>query len=96
MSECLSDGADGVLSIEYDASVRCEECGRPYWREVDICANFDKAEVSVIDIFMPSSVSGRAAGTTNGLINGKETYRRILIRRKNSEASYGIIQIYEL
>ena len=35
-----------------------------------------------VDFFYPLSVTSRAAGSMNGKINGKETYRRVLIRRK--------------
>lgn len=35
-----------------------------------------------IDTFLPLSIKSRAAGTMNGLLNGNETYRCILIRRK--------------
>ena len=35
-----------------------------------------------IDYFFPLSISGRSAGTMNGLLSGKETYRRVLIRKK--------------
>lgn len=37
---------------------------------------------AAVNIIFPLSITGRAAGTMNGLINGKETYRRVLIRRK--------------
>ena len=35
-----------------------------------------------MNVFMPLSITSRAVGTMNGLISGKETYRRILIRQK--------------
>lgn len=44
--------------------------------------NNNQTEKEPIDLFYPLSITSRAAGTMNGLINGKETYRRILIRQK--------------
>lgn len=44
--------------------------------------NDNRAQIEPIDYFYPLSVKSRAAGTMNGLINGKETYRRILICKK--------------
>ena len=44
--------------------------------------NNNQTEIEPIDYFFPLSIKSRAAGTMNGMINGKETYRRILIRRK--------------
>lgn len=44
--------------------------------------NNNQAEIEPIDYFYPRRVKSRAAGTMNGLIDGKETYRRILIQRK--------------
>ena len=48
--------------------------GKAYLRE-----NNNQAEIEPIDYFYPLSIKSRAAGTMNGLIDGKETYRRILI-----------------
>lgn len=44
--------------------------------------NNNKAEIEPIDVFYPLSIKSRAAGTMNGLIDGKETYRRVLIQKK--------------
>lgn len=44
--------------------------------------NHGQAQIEPIDYFFPSSVKSRAAGSMNGTINGKETYRRVLICRK--------------
>lgn len=44
--------------------------------------NNNKAEIEPIDLFFPLSITSRAAGTMNGLLNGKETYRRILIIKR--------------
>lgn len=44
--------------------------------------NNNQTEIEPIDYFYPLSIKSRAAGTMNGLINGKETYRRILICKK--------------
>lgn len=52
---------------------------RDYWK-ADVRKNLCGAEI--IDTFLPLSIKSRAAGTMNGLLNGNETYRRILIRRK--------------
>ena len=45
--------------------------------------NNNQTEIEPIDYFYPLSIKSRAAGTMNGLINGKETYVRVLIRRKS-------------
>ena len=50
--------------------------------QTDVCAYYDSPETEPVNIMLPLSITSRAAGTMNGLINGKETYRRILIRRK--------------
>lgn len=50
-------------------------------RAQDICQSAYQKET--VDLFFPLVVTGRAPGTLNGLINGNETYRRILIRRRN-------------
>lgn len=42
----------------------------------------NQTEIEPIDLFFPLCITNRAAGTMNGIINGKETYRRILIRKK--------------
>jgi len=42
----------------------------------------NQSEIEPVDYFYPLSIKGRVAGTMNGMINGKETYRRILIRKK--------------
>lgn len=44
--------------------------------------NNNQTEIEAVDYFYPLSIKSRAAGTMNGLINGKETYRRILICKK--------------
>lgn len=44
--------------------------------------NNNQTEIEPIDYFYPLSIKSRAAGTMNGLIDGKETYRRILICKK--------------
>lgn len=43
--------------------------------------NNNQTEIEPIDLFFPNATS-RSAGSMNGLIDGKETYRRILIRKK--------------
>lgn len=47
--------------------------------------NHGQAQIEPIDYFFPSSVKSRAAGSMNGTINGKETYRRVLICRKGDD-----------
>lgn len=47
-----------------------------------LCQNNNKKTIEPIDYFFPLSLKTRAGGTMNGLINGKETYRKILIKRK--------------
>ena len=46
--------------------------------------NNNQTKIEPIDYFYPLSIKSRAAGIMNGLINGKETYRRILICRKGT------------
>ena len=43
--------------------------------------NNNQTEIEPIDFFYPNATS-RSAGSMNGLIDGKETYRRILICKK--------------
>ena len=43
--------------------------------------NNNQTEIEPIDFFFPNATS-RSAGSMNGFIDGKETYRRILIRKK--------------
>lgn len=45
-------------------------------------ADNNQTEIEPIDYFYPLSITSRAAGTMNGLIDGKETYRRLLICKK--------------
>lgn len=47
--------------------------------------NNNQTEIEPIDYFYPLSIKSRAAGTMNGLINGKETYRRILIKYRKDD-----------
>ena len=47
-----------------------------------LCKNDNLAKIEPIDFFFPLVATNRAAGTMNGLMNGRETYRRILIRKK--------------
>ena len=51
--------------------------------EAYLLKNNNQTEIEPIDYFYPLSIKSRAAGTMNGLINGKETYVRVLIRRKS-------------
>lgn len=44
--------------------------------------NHGKAQIEPIDYFFPLSVKSRAAGSMNGKINGRETYRRVLICKR--------------
>ena len=66
----------------YDVDSRDDkECRRRnQWQEY-LRQNNNQAKVEPIDYFFPLSTT-RAAGTMNGLLDGKETYRRILIQRK--------------
>ena len=82
MAEYLSDGVEPVLQGEQRSSVRDKERRRQDKRQADVCADYNSSDTEPVNIIMPLSVTSRAAGTMNGLINGKETYRRILIRRK--------------
>lgn len=67
----------------YDVDSRDDKkCRRKNQWETYLCENNNQTEIEPIDYFYPLSIKSRAAGTMNGLINGKETYRRILIRRK--------------
>lgn len=50
--------------------------------EAYLCENNNQTKIEPVDYFYPLSIKSRAAGTMNGLINGKETYRRILICKK--------------
>lgn len=54
--------------------------GRQDRRKAYVCEDLYTAEA--VSIFLPLFIKNRAVGIMNGLINGKETYRRILIRRK--------------
>lgn len=82
MSECSSDGAEPVLQGEQFPALRDKERGGQDTRQADVCTYYDSPEAEPVNRFLPLSITSRAAGTMNGLINGKETYRRILIRRK--------------
>lgn len=44
--------------------------------------NNNHPQIEPIDLFHPLSITSRAKGTLNGTINGKETYRRVLIKLK--------------
>ena len=46
-----------------------------------LCENNNQTKIEPIDFFFPNATS-RSAGTMNVLIDGKETYRRVLIKRK--------------
>lgn len=60
-----------------------KKCRRENQWKTYLCENNDKEKVKEpIDFFFPLSISGRSAGTMNGLLSGKETYRRVLIRKK--------------
>lgn len=60
-----------------DKKRRRQNQWKAYLRE-----NNNQTEIEAVDYFYPLSIKSRAAGTMNGLINGKETYRRILICKK--------------
>lgn len=60
-----------------DKKRRRQNQWKTYLRE-----NNNQTEIEAVDYFYPLSIKSRAAGTMNGLINGKETYRRILICKK--------------
>lgn len=69
-----------------DAGAGLDEQSERYksaWEE-HLRQNHNHAEIEPVDLFFPLSVAGRAAGSMNGTINGKETYRRVLIRRKGA------------
>lgn len=53
--------------------------------ETYLCENNNQTKIEPIDYFYPLSIKSRAAGTMNGLINGKETYRRILIKYRKDD-----------
>lgn len=88
------DGKDLVFTREqerefnrtfalYDVDSRDDkERRRDKW-EACLRENYNKTEIiEPIDYFYPLCIPSRAAGTMNGLLDGKETYRRILIKRK--------------
>lgn len=79
MSECSSDGSEPVLPEQQYPAVRHQECGGQDFREADSC---EKPDFEAVDSICPLCITGRAASTMNGLLNGKEIYRRILIQRK--------------
>lgn len=54
--------------------------GRQDRWKADVCEDLHTAEA--VSIFLPLFIKNRAAGTINGTLKDKETYRRILIRRK--------------
>lgn len=62
-----------------DKKCRRQNQWKTYLRE-----NNNQAEIEPVDYFYPPSIKSRAAETMSGLINGKETYRRILICKKAS------------
>lgn len=49
--------------------------------EAYLCENNNQTEIEPVDFFYPNATS-RSADSMNGLIDGKETYRRILICKK--------------
>lgn len=59
-----------------------KKCRRQNQWETYLRENNNQAEIEPVDYFYPLSIKSRAAGTMNGLINGNETYRRILICKK--------------
>lgn len=59
-----------------------KKCRRQNQWETYLRENNNQTEIEAVDYFYPLSIKSRAAGTMNGLINGKETYRRILICKK--------------
>lgn len=79
MSECLSGGAQSDVPEQYQPFRGSQECrGQDSWKDYLRKSSYSLCDV--IEQFMPLSIQGRAAGTMNGYIDGKETYRRILIR----------------
>lgn len=67
----------------YDVDSRDDKkCRRKNQWETYLRKNNNQTEIEPIDYFYPLSIKSRAAGTMNGLIDGKETYRRILICKK--------------
>lgn len=90
-----NDGKDLVFTRErerefnrtfvslYDVNSRDDKKRRRQnqW-EAYLCENNNQTKIEPVDYFYPLSIKSRAAGTMNGLINGKETYRRILICKK--------------
>ena len=67
----------------YDVDSRDDKkCRRQNQWEAYLCESNNQTEIEPIDLFFPLCITNRAAGTMNGIINGKETYRRILIRKK--------------
>ena len=60
-----------------DKKRRRQNQWKAYLRE-----NNNQTEIEAVDYFYPLSIKSRAAGTMNGLINGKKKYRRILICKK--------------
>lgn len=61
-----------------------KKCRRQNQWETYLRENNNQAEIEPVDYFYPPSIKSRAAETMSGLINGKETYRRILICKKAS------------
>lgn len=89
------DGKDLVFTRErefnrtfvslYDVDSRDDKkCRRQNQWEAYLRKNNNQTKIEPIDYFYPLSIKSRAAGTMNGLINGKETYRRILICQKGT------------
>lgn len=62
-----------------------KKCRRKNQWEAYLRENNNQTEIEPIDYFYPLSIKSRAAGTMNGLINGKETYRRILIKYRKDD-----------
>lgn len=49
------------------------------------CLHYLGIRYRYVNYFYPLSIKSRAAGTMNGLIDGKETYRRILIKYRKDD-----------
>lgn len=60
-----------------DKECRRKDKWASYLRE-----NNNHPQIEPVDLFHPLSIKSRAKGTLNGTINGKETYRRVLIKLK--------------
>lgn len=73
----------GFSSGDVDGGTVEQSEGHHGQRQAPVCAHPDTPQIEPVDRDYPN-MTRRAPGLMNGTIQGKETYRRILIRRKSN------------